>query len=288
MNIHPVLLFCFLSVLQDGNIGLINAEIPIFTRTEGQNITVQCNFTETGSKKYFCKHISDDRITPDLYNDCDGDERILEMNGHSAQRGRYSMRYETRRTGSRLYVTITHLTKSDSGRYGCGLDISLSKDPYQEFKIFVTDAPSTSKPKWTPKPLLTSASTTTQNFRRSSTPSTFSAQTTNQSEQKQTETTTSGSSGNILYPAVTLIVVVVLLAVFLPLLYKWKKRRSSNHLNSRGRVTDTNMESVIYDNCAPVSKLEECDYENNPSSTYETLNPTTMADQTYSTLGQPI
>ncbi|XP_053174035.1 uncharacterized protein LOC128357691 [Scomber japonicus] len=49
------------------------------------------------------------------------------------------MRYETTHTGSRLYVTITHLNKSDSGHYGCGFE-KLLKDPYQEFKIIVTDA----------------------------------------------------------------------------------------------------------------------------------------------------
>ncbi|CAK6980455.1 uncharacterized protein LOC128357692 [Scomber scombrus] len=100
----------------------------------------------------------------------------------------------------------------------------------------------------------------------------------------------SGSTaGMILYPAVSVTVVVVLLAVFLLLLYKWKKRRSSNDVNSRSHVTDTNMEPV-YENSAPVSTLGEFDYENvNPSSNYETLNPATMShDQTYSTLRQQI
>ncbi|XP_062282472.1 uncharacterized protein LOC133987202 [Scomber scombrus] len=288
MKIHPVLLFCFLSVLQDGNIGLINAKLPSFTKTEGQNITVPCNFTETGDRRYFCKHKSEERTSPKLYNDCVQAERILEMDGVSAQRGRYSMRYKTTRTGSRLYVTITHLNKSDSGRYTCALD-KFFIDPYQEFKIIVTDGPSTSTPKMTTRPFLTSApsastttTTTTQSFRRSTEPSS-SPKTTNR---QQTETTT---GGNILYVAVSVTGVVVLLAVFLPLLYKCIKRKSSSDLNSRVYLTDTNMESVIYENCAKVSKLAEPVYENyNPSSTYETLNTTTMAHDVYSTLGQQI
>ncbi|CAK6980445.1 uncharacterized protein LOC128357692 [Scomber scombrus] len=125
----------------------------------------------------------------------------------------------------------------------------------------------------------------TQSFRGSTT-SPSSTKTTNQ---QQTETT-DGGSGMIFNPAVSVTVVVVLLAVFLPLLYKWKKRRSSNDVNSRSHITDTNMESVVYENSAPVSTLGESDYENvNPSSTYETLNPATMSpDQTYSTLRQQI
>ncbi|CAK6982620.1 uncharacterized protein LOC128357692 [Scomber scombrus] len=266
MNINPVLLFCFLSALHDGNIGFINAEIPIFTRTGGQNITVQCNFIETGDRRYFCKHKSEETTSPKLVNDCDQTERILEMDGDSAQKDRYSMRYKTTGTGSCLDVTITHLRRSDSGRYTCGLYKPLSIDPFQEFKIVVTDA----------------SITTTQSFRGSPTPSS-SSKTTNQ---QQSETS---AGGNILYVAVSVTGVVVLLVVFLPLLYKWKKRKSSSDLNSRVYLTDTNMEFVIYENPAPVSKLEESDYENvNPSSTYETLNPTTMAHDLYSTLGQQI
>ena len=49
------------------------------------------------------------------------------------------MEYKETPGGSRLDVTITQLTKSDSGRYRCGLDIRAAIDPYWEFKIIVTD-----------------------------------------------------------------------------------------------------------------------------------------------------
>ncbi|CAK6977772.1 uncharacterized protein LOC128357692 [Scomber scombrus] len=204
------------------------------------------------------------------------------------------MRYETTSTGSRLNVTITQLRKSDSGRYRCSLYTYSQTYLNQKFKIIVTDGPPPSKPKFPPRPF--PPPTPPQSFRGSTTPSS-STKTTNQ---QQTETT---AGGIFLYPAVplnvvyvtaavpvTVVVVVVLLAVFLLLLYKWKKRRSSNDVNSRSHVTDTNMESVVYENSAPVSRLGESGYENvNPSSNYETLNPATMSpDQTYSTIGQQI
>ncbi|XP_067449828.1 myb-like protein U [Thunnus thynnus] len=190
---HTLICFFFLT-LQDGNIGLINAEIPIFIRTEGQSITVPCHFTYTGSRKYFCK------------DECE--EYILEMYDVRDRIGRYIMEYKNTRAGSRLDVTITQLTKSDSGRYRCGLDIPFLIDLYWEFKIIVIDAPSTSKPNLTPRPSVRSvqsASTpaTTQSFRRSSTTS-FSAETTNQSEEEQTEISAGGSAPSTSKPNLTL------------------------------------------------------------------------------------
>ncbi|XP_062283821.1 uncharacterized protein LOC133988254 isoform X2 [Scomber scombrus] len=218
MTVHHTLICFFFLMLQDGNIGLINAQIPIFRATEGQSITVQCDFTVTGGKKYFCK------------DECE--EKILEMYGVSAQRDRYSMRYKTRRGRSRLDVTITHLTKSDSGRYGCGLDRFIFTDPYQQFEIVVTDAPSTSKPKLTFRPFSTSfpsasttttttTTTTTQSFRTT----TSSAQTTDQSEQEQT----AGGSGVLLYVGLTLVVIVLLFSVALLIFCKKISSKPKKH-----------------------------------------------------------
>ncbi|XP_067449412.1 CMRF35-like molecule 8 isoform X2 [Thunnus thynnus] len=203
---HTLICFFFLT-LQDGNIGLINAEIHSFTGTEGQSITVECPFTWTGERTYFCK------------NECTKKDILVEMNNNRAQRGRYIMEYKETPEGSRLDVTITQLTKSDSGRYRCGLDIPFSIDPYWEFQIIVKDAPPTSKPNLTLRPSLTSiqsASTaTTQSFRRSST------ETTNQSEEQQTET----PAGDVL-PYVGLTLVVMLLLFSVAVLMYCKKRAS--------------------------------------------------------------
>ncbi|XP_044206865.1 hepatitis A virus cellular receptor 1 homolog isoform X1 [Thunnus albacares] len=218
---HALICFFFLT-LQDGNIGLINAEIHSFTGTEGQNITVECPFTRTGDRKYFCTVLYEDEC----------EEYILKMNNNRAQRGRYIMEYKNTRAGSRLYVTITQLTKSDSGHYRCGLDIPFWFDPYMEFQIIVKDAPSTSKPNLTLRPSLTSIQsastpTTTQSFRRSSTTS-FCAETTNQSEEEQTETP-AGGSGVLLYVGLTLVVMLLLFPVAVLMYCKKRASKPKEH-----------------------------------------------------------
>ncbi|XP_044206869.1 uncharacterized protein LOC122982004 isoform X2 [Thunnus albacares] len=136
--------------------------------------------------------------------------------------GRYIMEYKETPEGRRLDVTITQLTKSDSGRYVCGLDKPFWFDKYREFKINVTDAPPTSKPNLTLRPSLTSIQsastpTTTQSLRRSST------ETPNQSEEQQTETP-AGGSDVLLYVGLTLVVILLLFSV--AVLMYCKKRAS--------------------------------------------------------------
>ncbi|XP_056241512.1 trem-like transcript 4 protein [Seriola aureovittata] len=111
--------------------------------------------------------------------------------------------------GGDLHVTITRLTQSDSGRYGCGLDKLWSKDPYREFEIIVTNAPSTSKPTLTLGPLLTSvpsASTpTTQSLRSSTTASS--------TEQQQTERaggSVQTTTGVLRYLGLTVVALILL------------------------------------------------------------------------------
>lgn len=38
-----------------------------------------------------------------------------------------------------MYVSITQLTGSDSGRYRCGLDRTAAPDSYRDFDIIITD-----------------------------------------------------------------------------------------------------------------------------------------------------
>ncbi|KAF3696350.1 Polymeric immunoglobulin receptor [Channa argus] len=120
----------------------------VYTRP-GRNLTVACSFTFSGSRKLFCK------------DDCEEEENILvETDGDSATSGRYEIEY-TRRLFKRdiLYVSITQLDESDSGRYRCALDRTLAPDSYWDFRINVTDAPSTSRP--TPISVPSSSTTTT-------------------------------------------------------------------------------------------------------------------------------
>ena len=93
-------LFIFLTALQDGNIGLINAEIIESTGTEGGNITVGCSFTFSGKRRIFCK------------DECKDGDILIETEEDTAQRGRYSIEYKQISTLSTvLYVSITNLTQ---------------------------------------------------------------------------------------------------------------------------------------------------------------------------------
>ncbi|KAL3064701.1 hypothetical protein OYC64_000856 [Pagothenia borchgrevinki] len=144
---HSLICFFFLT-LRDGNSGLTNAQNLDRTETEGGNITVACSFSFSGGRKMFCK------------GKCEEGNILVETTGDSAQRGRSSIRYVegSLLSNAILYVSITKLTKSDAGRYQCGLeDRSLLPDSYQDFEIRVTDAPTSSKPEVTLTPFPTSA-----------------------------------------------------------------------------------------------------------------------------------
>ncbi|XP_071333569.1 CMRF35-like molecule 8 [Trachinotus anak] len=200
MKVHHIVICCFFLSLQDVNIGFINAEISIYKGTDGGNITVECLFSSTAHRKYVCR------------DKCRKKDILIETNRDRDQSGRYSIMFKGRRSGGgTLYVTITQLTQSDSGRYGCGLDKPFSGDPYREFNIIVTNAPSTSNPPSAHRPSLTSAPsastpTTTQSLRRRSTRSASST------EQQQTETT-AGGSGVLLYLSLAAVVMVILFSL---------------------------------------------------------------------------
>ncbi|XP_073325749.1 uncharacterized protein [Pagrus major] len=194
--------------LQDGNTGLINAE-PI-TGKEGGNFTHTCSFSFTvfDNRKIFCKE------------GCEEKDILVETTGDRAQRGRYSIVYEkTGQTSSVLYVSITNLTKSDSGRYTCRVDRGLFAN--KDFKIRVEDA-SITKPTQTLRPRppsvpstsvrSTSTPTTTQSLNissGSSTPSSASTDTSNQPGQQQR----ADGPGVLLYVGLALVTMVIMLSV---------------------------------------------------------------------------
>ncbi|XP_038554094.1 polymeric immunoglobulin receptor-like isoform X2 [Micropterus salmoides] len=93
--------------LQDGNTGLTNAQIPsVYTGTEGGDVEVRCPFSSYGTSMFFCKR------------ECKPEDILIHTTGVRDQRGRYSIRYDG---GGNVFVSITQLTKSDSGLYRCGL-----------------------------------------------------------------------------------------------------------------------------------------------------------------------
>lgn len=118
------------TVLCDGNIGLVNANTQLIC-TEGSSVIVACHFTLSGRRKFLCK------------DECKEEDILIETEGDTAQSGRYSILYKTGTyfpvSSTVLYVSITQLTRSDSGRYRCGLERSFLPDSYWAFEIRVTE-----------------------------------------------------------------------------------------------------------------------------------------------------
>ncbi|XP_056239928.1 mucin-5AC-like isoform X21 [Seriola aureovittata] len=130
MNIHHVLLFCFLSALCGGFSGLVSAKPPIFTGPEGGHGTISCHLNVSGSRKFFCRE------------ECKEEDILIRTDKFSAKSGRYSIRYKNKGSsgGSILSVTITNLTQSDSGQYRCGLGTSAVPDLFEDFEVRISDA----------------------------------------------------------------------------------------------------------------------------------------------------
>ncbi|XP_027144377.1 uncharacterized protein LOC104928364 isoform X2 [Larimichthys crocea] len=122
MNVrHTLICFFFLSA----NTGIINAAMPIITGKEGGNITHECKFILFGRWKALYKENSS----------------LIETFENRAQCGRYSINYAPGRIISKtvLYVSITNLTKSDSGRYRCVLGPMWLPNSTEEFELRVED-----------------------------------------------------------------------------------------------------------------------------------------------------
>ncbi|XP_068566602.1 polymeric immunoglobulin receptor-like [Cebidichthys violaceus] len=124
MNIF-VLFFCFFSALCGGN----TAKVPIFTAAEGETGSINCHPSVSGSRKFFCK------------NECEAEDILIKTDDVRAQSGRFSITYRNDSSGfGVLTVIFTNLTKSDSGRYRCGLGKTLVPDSYNDFEVRVSDA----------------------------------------------------------------------------------------------------------------------------------------------------
>ncbi|XP_054912701.1 uncharacterized protein LOC129377000 [Poeciliopsis prolifica] len=99
-------------------------------QTEGGSIAVKCSFTLSGKGKYVCR------------DPCKNGDVLIETEAKEAQKGRYSIRYREGTfpaSSTVLYVNISQLTQSDSGRYWCGLKRRLMIDSRQEFNVNVTN-----------------------------------------------------------------------------------------------------------------------------------------------------
>ncbi|KAK9514723.1 hypothetical protein VZT92_025415 [Zoarces viviparus] len=155
-----------------------SSEETTFYPRSGGNILVGCYFSTTETRKYFCK------------GRCKENDILVETAAYGAQRGRYSIRYvEGSPSGGFVYVGITQLTSSDSGRYRCGLDKPLFPDSYYGFNIVVTDAPTTSNRTQAMTSSVPSASTATTTQSLSSSSGSSRASSASPETIKQSETT---------------------------------------------------------------------------------------------------
>ncbi|XP_039878843.1 polymeric immunoglobulin receptor-like isoform X2 [Simochromis diagramma] len=215
--------------LLDGN----DDQLKHFDKETGSSLTVGCSFNHSGDRTLFCR------------GECGGHNILVLALDVKAQRGRYNIGYDS----GVLYVSITQLTKSDSGRYRCLLSGSSSSSS-RDFEVTVTDAGP-------------SATTT-----GSSTPSLTLTGSTEQPER-------AASAGVLLYVIISLLIIIILSS--LTVLIICIKRKSSRGLRTRGNSEGTNMEDVHYENCTPGSTRED--------SIYQSLDPAGRdQDQTYCTL----
>ncbi|XP_038577621.1 uncharacterized protein LOC119905017 isoform X2 [Micropterus salmoides] len=264
---HTLICFFFLS-LQDGNTGLTNDQIPsVYTGTEGGDITVTCSFSSYGSSIFFCKR------------ECKREDILIHTTGVRDQRGRYRIRYER---GGNIFVSITQLTKSDSGLYRCGLGGSNIR-----FEIIVVDDPSASKPTQisqtdqqqtgTASPRAHVVPTSKPKFTllvfSTSDPSASTPTQISQTDQQQTGT--ASPRGVLQYVVPILVIIVILSGLPLMIIYiQWNSKPKG--LQTRGNSDETIMEIALYENCPPASTSE---------STYESLDPASRdQNQTYATL----
>ncbi|XP_068582616.1 uncharacterized protein [Cebidichthys violaceus] len=192
MDIHHTLICIFFFTLRGRNTGLINAEIIVSTGKEGGDITVGCNFIFSGIRKIFCKE------------PCEEEDILIETDDVTAKSGRYSIEYKEGtfpQTSTILYVSITNLTKSDAGKYRCGLHRSLTFSPsYQEIEIRVEEASVPSASTLTTTQWLSSST-------GSYTPSSASPEGTQQSQKEQTP----AADYTLMYVGLTLVVILVVL-----------------------------------------------------------------------------
>ncbi|XP_024653987.2 uncharacterized protein LOC101468161 isoform X2 [Maylandia zebra] len=153
-------LVCFIILTQQD--GLVNAETPRHRKMEGEDVTLECRFLISGSRRLFCKE------------ECEKGNILINTTADTFQSDRYSIQYFKKKFSyDIMYVSITQLKQSDSGRYKCTLDSTLNPD---YFEIIVTEAVKISTPGSTPKAFssstfllststtATTAATTTQSF----------------------------------------------------------------------------------------------------------------------------
>ncbi|KAM9751181.1 uncharacterized protein ACNS7B_008095 [Menidia menidia] len=106
MSVHHTLLCLFFLSLQAANSSSAHG-LELFYGQVGGDVTMECSFSTSGwgEVKSFCRE------------NCDGGNKLIQTKSSTAKEGRYKIHYSEQV----LSVSISGLTRSDSGRYHCAL-----------------------------------------------------------------------------------------------------------------------------------------------------------------------
>ncbi|XP_014909623.1 natural cytotoxicity triggering receptor 2-like isoform X2 [Poecilia latipinna] len=240
-------LICLLFLkLQDGN--AVRRE----TGVEGGNIAVTCPFLLSGSRKFVCK------------DKCGGENILIETTNNTAERGRYSVKYERNIIIFKdfLYFTIKDLKKSDSGRYRCRLDETWTGTRYEDFELVVNEGTpgsvsvfttsTTTEPNWTLQTFTTSTVLPTS-FRTASVQSS--------SPPSSSKTIQAPAAPGLLLPVVlVLAILIITLAVALLNFFQKKHFGQKKGPLVKTEYSDPTKVSTVYDEI----RLEERENETPP------------------------
>ncbi|XP_041654988.1 hepatitis A virus cellular receptor 1 homolog [Cheilinus undulatus] len=155
-------------------------------------------------------------------NDCD-EEILVQTDGVRASSGRYSIQYEE--SVSMIYVSITNLRESDSGKYKCYLERGLAPDSSETFELRVIEAetPSTS----------TLMATQNPNTSGVTTPSSLSSETTKSLQQ-------TSASGIPLYMRLVLVVIFITSSAAVMIVVRMRTRKDPDEQPEYINITEMN------------------------------------------------
>ncbi|KAM9751323.1 uncharacterized protein ACNS7B_008207 isoform 2-T2 [Menidia menidia] len=121
MSVHHTLLCLFFLSLQAANSSSAHG-LELFYGQVGGDVTMKCSFSTSGRRevKSFCRE------------NCDGGYKLIESESEITEHGRYRIHYSEQV----LSVSISGLTRSDSGRYRC----AVGRTSHTDVELVVADA----------------------------------------------------------------------------------------------------------------------------------------------------
>lgn len=123
-NVHHHRTYCYCPFLIFSTELMKNSSL-VLTETVGDNITFLCNAAATGNTTFLCK------------SPCTkAEDVLLDTSNVTAHSSRYSIE---KKSAYLLSVTITKVTKSDTGLYKCGYGKPLTPLSSSQLQILIID-----------------------------------------------------------------------------------------------------------------------------------------------------